>query len=180
MDIHSSISYNDLRGIRIWVHQTGRVGTSCKLFVLQLKISLGNQFVGEFRNPHIWGTHSVLCNTLSNRQERNDDDILYVLFGFFIRLFVALFINLLLTSCFCTLIMVITVRWQLAVMVPPTTHHFNGRGNMAYGTNMTNRMYHIRYSRSANPTPSPTKPVKRERETELYSNSMHSGLRVFQ
>lgn len=78
-------------------------------------------------------------------------------------------IDFLLTSCFCSLIMVITVRWQLAVMVPPTTHHLSGSGSMAYGTNITKRMYHMRYSRSANPTPSPTKPAK---ETGVKSNAV--------
>lgn len=56
--------------------------------------------------------------------------------------------------------MVITVKWQLAVIVPPTTHHFNGNGNIAYGTKMTNKMYHIKYSRYTKPTPWPTNPTK--------------------
>lgn len=67
------------------------------------------------------------------------------------------------TSPCCSLMMVITARWQLAVMVPPTTHHFRGSGSIAYGTKMTNRMYQTRYSRSANPTPCPTNPANRER-----------------
>lgn len=54
---------------------------------------------------------------------------------------------------------VITVRWQLADIVPVITHHFNGNGSIAYGTKITNKIYHTRYSLSAKPTPSPTNPL---------------------
>lgn len=60
----------------------------------------------------------------------------------------------------CNFLMVITARWQLAVIVPPTTHHLSGRGSMAYGTKMTNSVYQTRYSRFPKPTPSPMNAVQ--------------------
>lgn len=50
------------------------------------------------------------------------------------------------------------MRWADPDMVPPTIHHFNGKGSIAYGTNIIKSMYQTMHSRSENPTHSPMKP----------------------
>lgn len=59
---------------------------------------------------------------------------------------------------FWNLVNVVMMMWVIAVMVPPIMHHLSGSGSIAYGTKRVNRMYQTRYSRSAKPIPSPTKP----------------------
>lgn len=60
---------------------------------------------------------------------------------------------------FWNLVNVVMMMWVIAVMVPPIMHHLSGSGSIAYGTKRVNRMYQTRYSRSAKPIPSPTKPA---------------------
>lgn len=60
--------------------------------------------------------------------------------------------------------MLITIKWQAADTMPAIMHHFSGNGSIAYGTNTMNKTYQTRYSRSENPTPSPTKPAENDDE----------------
>lgn len=55
-------------------------------------------------------------------------------------------------------------------MVPPIMHHFSGSGSIAYGTKSVNKMYQTRYSRSAKPIPSPTKPAKKRKARRQLLN----------